>query len=248
MNYQNHYDNLINRARVRALDCYTEGHHIIPRCIGGTDNPINLVELTPEEHYVAHQFLIKIFPNEAKIVLAARYMTNGNKKNGGRTNNRMYGWLKRKFSEAMREINTGRKQSAETILKRQKSREWYVPTEETNLKISLSNKGKHNHTRTEETKRKISESQIGRPSGMLGKHHSEDRNKKLSEKMKGTRTTLKTREGQSNSEEHRKKISESKRGVKRENFTPHNKGAPMSEEQKKKIAETKRLNRLNKKK
>ena len=64
--------------------------------------------------------------------------------------------------------------------------------------------------------------------------------------MKGKRTTLRTREGQKNSEEHRRKISESKKGVKRDNFTPHNKGVPMSEEQKKKISETKRLNKLTK--
>jgi hypothetical protein len=87
---------------------------------------------------------------------------------------------------------------------------------------------------------------MGRPSGMLGKHHTEERNKELSERFKGKRTTLKTREGQINSDEHRRKISESKKGVKRENFIPHNKGIPMSDEQKKKISETKRLNRLAK--
>jgi len=32
-------------------------HHIIPRHIGGTDDPSNLVELTPEEHAEAHRKL-----------------------------------------------------------------------------------------------------------------------------------------------------------------------------------------------
>ena len=32
-------------------------HHIIPRHMGGTDDPSNLVELTPEEHAEAHRKL-----------------------------------------------------------------------------------------------------------------------------------------------------------------------------------------------
>ena len=36
---------------------YTHTHHIIPRHIGGTDDPSNLVELTPQEHADAHHLL-----------------------------------------------------------------------------------------------------------------------------------------------------------------------------------------------
>ena len=32
-------------------------HHIIPRHAGGTDDPTNLIELTPEEHAEAHRIL-----------------------------------------------------------------------------------------------------------------------------------------------------------------------------------------------
>ena len=34
-------------------------HHIIPRHMGGTDDPINLVELTIEEHAEAHKILFE---------------------------------------------------------------------------------------------------------------------------------------------------------------------------------------------
>lgn len=211
MNYQKHYDILINRARGRILNSYVESHHIIPKCVGGTNAKSNLVDLTPEEHYVAHQLLVKIYHNEQKLVYALRMMCMaGNGKVKRR--NKEYAWVRKIW----------RKTSSESQV------------------------GKPRKPHTEESKRKISEIQIGRPSGMRGKHHTEERNKSLSEKMKGKRTTLKTREGQINSEEHRRKISESKKGVKRDNFTPHNKGVPMSEEQKKKISETKRLNKLSK--
>jgi hypothetical protein len=38
---------------------YTERHHIIPKCIGGTDEPSNIVRLSAREHYIAHRLLVK---------------------------------------------------------------------------------------------------------------------------------------------------------------------------------------------
>jgi len=96
MNYSLLYNRLISRAKNRSLTSYTEKHHIIPRCLGGTDDKDNLVELTPEEHYLAHQLLIKIHPNNPKLVYAAWRMTHGNKQYMAR-NNKMYGWIKRKY-------------------------------------------------------------------------------------------------------------------------------------------------------
>lgn len=60
MNYYSHYTLLIERAKIRTLDCYKESHHIIPKCLGGSDNPANLVDLTAREHYIAHILLAKI--------------------------------------------------------------------------------------------------------------------------------------------------------------------------------------------
>jgi len=94
MNYKKHYDLLINRGRNRNLEGYKETHHILPRCLGGTDDPGNLVDLTAEEHYVAHQLLIKIYPNNTELIWAAHQMTKH--PNGKRNNNKLYGWLRRK--------------------------------------------------------------------------------------------------------------------------------------------------------
>lgn len=106
MNYQQVYNNLIERGRNRVLEGYKESHHIVPRCLGGTDDTENLVFLTPEEHYVAHQLLIKIYPNNKSLLNAAMFMTaNGM----GRRSNKVYGWLKRRYSEYMQGSNNPNK-------------------------------------------------------------------------------------------------------------------------------------------
>jgi len=61
MNYSNHYNLLIERAKIRTLTSYKEAHHIFPKCLGGTDEPSNLVNLTYREHYIAHLLLAKIY-------------------------------------------------------------------------------------------------------------------------------------------------------------------------------------------
>lgn len=157
MNYQKHYDLLVNRAKNCLLEGYTERHHIIPRCIGGTDEEINLVLLTPEEHYVAHQLLIKIYPDKLKLIHAAKMMTVGKNRN-----NKLYGWLKRKISEDMK----GRPLS-----------------EEHKQKISRAKKG---HSVTQETKQKISNTLIGKTyEEIYGVEKAEEQKRKRSEAHKG---------------------------------------------------------------
>jgi hypothetical protein len=95
MDYKKHYDLLIERAKTRQLTGYVERHHIVPRCVGGTDEKSNLVELTPEEHYVAHQLLVKMYPENDSLVYAANKMTVSSKT--VKRNNKRYGWLKRRY-------------------------------------------------------------------------------------------------------------------------------------------------------
>lgn len=95
MNYKKHYNLLIDRARNRQFDGYKEKHHIIPKCIGGTDVKENLVYLTPEEHYLAHQLLVKMYPENDALVYAANKMTVTSITL--HRSNKRYGWLKRKY-------------------------------------------------------------------------------------------------------------------------------------------------------
>ena len=153
MNYTLIYENLINRARNRILNCYVESHHIIPRCIGGDNSVSNLVNLTAEEHYVAHQLLVKIYPQEHGLIKAAVMMAMNT--GGNRPKNKLYGWLRRKHSETT---------SGENNINFGKPR-----TDEVKAKISASGTGKSRGLGVkkgpmkEETKIKLSKSLKGRP-------------------------------------------------------------------------------------
>ena len=104
MNYQKHYDLLIDRARSRILEGYVERHHVLPKCLGGSDNKLNIVQLTPEEHFLAHVLLVKMFPEHRNLILAVQKMTRGHK---GRRSRKLYGWLRRKHAARMRELSSG---------------------------------------------------------------------------------------------------------------------------------------------
>lgn len=99
MKYNEIYDRLVKRGQHRNEDGYFEKHHIIPKCLGGSNNKSNLVKLTPEEHFLAHQLLVKIYPNVAGLTNAVIFMCTINDKNI-RTN-KIYGWIRRAHAESV---------------------------------------------------------------------------------------------------------------------------------------------------
>lgn len=101
MNYKNNYYDYINY--VKSLDRklnYSETHHIIPRCLGGTDDESNLVVLTAKEHFLAHYLLTKIYPSNMKIIDAFRMMGIINIEQKRYINSKLYESKKKLFSEA----------------------------------------------------------------------------------------------------------------------------------------------------
>ena len=62
MNYERVYNQIIENAKLdepNRKGMYTERHHIIPRCMGGTNEKSNLVKLTAREHFLCHWLLWK---------------------------------------------------------------------------------------------------------------------------------------------------------------------------------------------
>jgi hypothetical protein len=80
MNYEKIYNQIIERAKTRQLDCYKEKHHILPRCMGGLDEKENLAELTAREHFLCHRLLVEIYPKEYKLLWALWLMAIGKRK------------------------------------------------------------------------------------------------------------------------------------------------------------------------
>lgn len=171
MNYLKHYDLLIARARNRELSCYTERHHILPRCMGGKDGRENIVRLTPEEHYVAHQLLVKIYPENEGLIFAA--IRQSSKSRG----NKSYGWLRRKNSESRRRAQTGVFPSAETRAKlsaARKGKKRSMPfSDEWKAKIGAAHKGKKwrlGYKHTDEARQIMSALAMGKKNALGCKH------------------------------------------------------------------------------
>lgn len=181
MNYQLHYDSLINRARIRALSGYKESHHIIPRCIGGTDEKNNLVDLTPEEHYVAHQLLVKIHKGNPKLIYAVHKMCS-NAPNQNRSN-KMYGWIRRAYSKVISARQKGKKQPPSRGIKHSKTmKEKYANGYVSPL---LGTKGKRKQS--EETKKKIGLANLGDNNGMRNRVISQEERLKRSAACSGSK-------------------------------------------------------------
>lgn len=184
MDYKRHYDSLMIRSKTRILEGYSECHHIVPKCMGGLDDKTNLAILTPEEHFVAHQLLVKIYPNNSKLAFAASMLCVKSPKH--HRNNKMYGWLRKAFSEAQK--NNIRKIRA----KETKPRKKRILTEEHRLNLSLSRKGK---VTSPETRTKLSISLKGKQfseqhknnisAASIGRKHTDETKKKISESGRG---------------------------------------------------------------
>lgn len=198
MNYQKIYNNLVTRSIEKFG--YVEKHHILPRCLGGLDNKENIVELYPEEHYLAHLLLCKIYPKNQKLLYAAINMTTGSMVNNGKRTNKAYGWLRRQYAESMSGDNNPNRRYPNLQKEAAKKRIGQKRTEETKEKMSLAQKGRKF---TEETKEKMSQSAKKRPPATI------ETRQKLSKKSKGR---IGPWAGKKMPEEIKKKMSASQKG------------------------------------
>lgn len=130
MDYNKHYSALIERAKNRHLDEYTEAHHVVPRCMGGSNNKSNIVRLRAEEHYIAHLLLVKMHPFHSGLLYAANMMAN--------RNNKSYSWARKKFAKMHSARLTGRKMSPEQAEKVSKRFKGVSKSEDHKNKIALA--------------------------------------------------------------------------------------------------------------
>ena len=146
MNYQKIYEQIVNRAKMRQMNGYKERHHIIPRCIGGSNDSDNIVELTAKEHYIAHRLLTEIYPDNSKIKYAYWMMCSmkTNSQTRHSVSAKTYEYAKKlisfRTSETKQKIASTLKNSYETG-KRKKWNLGKTMPAEYGQKISIAKKG-----------------------------------------------------------------------------------------------------------
>jgi len=114
--YRAWYDHLMARAFGRELDGYSERHHIIPRSLGGNDDPPNIVRLTYREHFLAHWLLTKFTMGRDRIKMLHALHRMGNAESDDK-NLIVAGWQYAVARKAQRDAILGMKRSAETRAK-----------------------------------------------------------------------------------------------------------------------------------
>lgn len=83
--YDTFISNIIKeRGQWGITNEYFEGHHILPRCLGGEgqtkDKHPNIIRLYPEEHYLAHKLLLEKYPGVKQLEFAFHMMNIQNVK------------------------------------------------------------------------------------------------------------------------------------------------------------------------
>jgi hypothetical protein len=102
LKYERWYNSIIGNALDRKLIGYKEVHHIIPRCMGGSDEETNLVELTAREHFICHILLTKFVKDSRykfRIIRAAILMKSSNRYQDRYINGRLYETVKEEYSK-----------------------------------------------------------------------------------------------------------------------------------------------------
>jgi len=227
--YTNVYNNIITRAKSRDLpkEIYKETHHIIPRCLGGSNSKDNLVELTAQEHRLCHLLLTKMTVSKEHtrkmwyaVWMILRVENQDQKRSVSK--GKFYELAKLEFTKLMSALHKGKTVSEETRKKMSNSRKTHAGpnkgkamSEEQKQKLSKAHTGKtiaqstidkilesrKGYKHSEATKRKIAEGQIGK----IIPTKTDVQKKLISEKLSSKLTGL------VRSEETRKKMSEAKK-------------------------------------
>src|ERR1035441_10057032 len=163
MNYLKIYNALVLRAqsehRLKTLDRIFENHHIIPACLGGSNTPDNMVNLTPREHFIAHVLLWKNDRTNNKLFAPLLFF----KKNKHVKNARTYEVIRNQHILRMKMDNPSKHLSEESKKRKSEKLSFYASNRspETRAKIGKKNKGKKKRAGAilkESTKNKIGKS------------------------------------------------------------------------------------------
>jgi hypothetical protein len=180
--YQAFIQSILNtRGRFNCGDEYHECHHIVPRCMGGTDDKENLIDLFAREHFEAHRLLALENPDNQKLIHAWWMMSTTTKsdKRDGNITAEEYEEARKVFSKSMSGANNPihkiqhpmlgihlseeQKQHLREINTGELSPKYGIPlSEETKAKISTALVGK---TVTDQTRLNLRNAHLGKNMG-----------------------------------------------------------------------------------
>lgn len=173
--YYKTYNQLIDRCIQMEKDgypedMYTEVHHILPKCQGGTNEKCNLVKMPVRYHIMAHILLAYAFPEEKILLYAAGCMISlGNKF----TNEQRKLGLKSFSTKIIADIREKSKLAMKGRYAGDRSPSWgRKASEETKRKQSLAKKGKYS----------------GKNHPNYGKHWSKSMKDKISKTLRENKT------------------------------------------------------------
>ena len=199
--YTRWYNQIVERARFRITEEYTETHHIQPRSLGGTDNIDNLVELTAREHFICHWLLVKMTTGEDryKMLNALRMMRaekTGQQRYQTAITSRVYETIKKEYA------------GLQSILRSGEGNGFYgkTHTQEAKKRISEANKGRIQPLAekikqvaaitgrkrapfSEEWRARMSESKRGEKNNRYGVELSEETRQKIGDRIRGRKQT-----------------------------------------------------------
>lgn len=92
MDYQKLYNSLVTS---NCSGEYTEVHHKIPKCMGGTNSSDNLVRLSYRKHFLCHWLLCKIYPENVKLKAAFCKMLESTKNQQRVVTSKHFDYVKR---------------------------------------------------------------------------------------------------------------------------------------------------------
>lgn len=197
MNYAKIYEQIIQRAQNRDISGYYEKHHIIPKCVGGSDHIDNIVKLSAREHFICHWLLHVMHPDNDSLFYAfdlmCRYSNCGKQK---------------RYVPSSRVIEACKIERSKRMSKQFKNR---VITEEHKKKLSDSAKNRVGANKgrqfSEEHKKRLSDSKKGKMAyNVIGENNpmkNPEIAKKVSNAKKGKPSN---RKGCILTDEHKQKL------------------------------------------
>jgi group I intron endonuclease len=233
------YDQLINnilnaRGRFSCGDEYHERHHIVPKCMGGSDDEENLIDLFAREHFEAHRLLALENQENDKLIYAWWAMSHLKDKNQKRAeiSAEEYEEAKQQYSKIRSQKVIGENNPMFGISPKERMDEdTYLQWKENIIKSTNSDEFKTQardrnigKKYTDDVNKKKGRS--GPDHHLYGKHQSEETKQKLREANTGKVQSEETRKkisaatsgennpfyGRTHTEESRKKISDAKTG------------------------------------